>query len=102
MRRRAEIGYPPYSRLVRLLYLHTNPAAAKREAERMHQALKEQLDIWAFPSTSLIGPAPAFLERLRGRYRWQILVKGPDPTQLLTKLPIPDGWVIDVDPMSLT
>jgi primosomal protein N' (replication factor Y) len=30
----------------------------------------------------VIGPAPAPLERLRGRYRWQILVKSKDPPTL--------------------
>jgi primosomal protein N' (replication factor Y) len=31
---------------------------------------------------TILGPAPAPLERLRGRYRWQILVKGKDAKTL--------------------
>lgn len=30
----------------------------------------------------ILGPAPAPLERLRERYRWQILLKGRDPRSL--------------------
>jgi primosomal protein N' (replication factor Y) len=30
----------------------------------------------------MLGPAPAPLERLRGRWRWQILFRGPDHAAL--------------------
>ena len=99
--RRMEAALPPFSRLARLLYQHTNALVARREAERMHRALKEELERWGFPETRLIGPAPAPFERIRGRYRWQIIIQGPDPPQLLQQLPIPEGWQVDVDPAQL-
>jgi primosomal protein N' (replication factor Y) len=30
----------------------------------------------------ILGPAPAPLERLRGRFRWQLLLKGREPSVL--------------------
>ena len=101
VRLRMESGLPPFSRLARLVYHHTNAVVAQREAEHMHRALKEQLQAWAFPGTKLVGPAPAPHERIRGRYRWHIIIQAPDPILLLQKVPIPEGWTADVDPVQL-
>jgi len=37
---------------------------------------------------------------VRGKYRWQIIVRGNDPHILLRDIPLPLGWRIDVDPVS--
>jgi primosomal protein N' (replication factor Y) len=50
---------------------------------------------------SLLGPAPAFFERYRGYYRWQLLLRAPDPAFVLRGMDIPFGWRIDIDPVSL-
>ena len=55
----------------------------------------------AFPDTDLIGPAPCFFAMQRGEYRWQVLVRSPDPAALLRRLPIPLGWRLDIDPVDL-
>jgi primosomal protein N' (replication factor Y) len=58
----------------------------------------------------ILGPAPMFLSRLKGRYRWHITLKGPqsDPLHRLAGLaidrPAPAGTGgvrlhIDVDPI---
>lgn len=99
--RRMEAGLPPFSRLLRLLYLHTNQAAARREAERLYRLLKERLDAWAFPGARLIGPVPAPIDRIRGRYRWHIIILAPDPLVLLKEIVLPEGWAVDVDPVQL-
>ncbi|MBC7317303.1 MAG: hypothetical protein H5T70_12850 [Chloroflexi bacterium] len=53
------------------------------------------------PETDLIGPAPCFFSRERGRWRWQLLVRGPNPQELLRDVHLPLGWRVDVDPQSL-
>ena len=98
---RMERALPPFGRLTRLVFNHPNFAAARREAERMHGALQEQLEAWAFPGTRIIGPAPAPIERVRGRYRWHVMIHGPEPSLVLNKLNIPEGWIVDVDPVNL-
>ena len=50
---------------------------------------------------TLIGPVPAFYHRLRGRYRWSIIIKGPDPAVLLEATKIPPRWKVDIDPLGL-
>ena len=97
---RRQYSNPPFSRLVRLLYTNPNNALCYREAQRMHRLLKEERDSWGM-DVSLIGPSPAFIQRVRGRFRWQIILRGEDPVRLLAELPIPQGWTVDIDPVSL-
>jgi len=97
---RRRYNYPPFIRLVRLVHRHTNEALCRREAERVRLALEQraQEDIVDF---DLIGPAPAFASRARGKYRWQLFLRGPDPTRILSQVSLPQGWTIDVDPVGM-
>nr|HMN28357.1 hypothetical protein [Caldilineaceae bacterium] len=52
-------------------------------------------------AVAILGPAPAFFARSRGHYRWQLLLRAPDPAAILRGLPIPFGWRIDIDPMTV-
>ena len=92
---------PPFARLIRLVYTDISQAICNREATRMGDALKRQRDAWGLTDTDILGPAPAFPPRLRGRYRWHIILRGQDPRSLLEKAQIPPGWSVDVDPMSV-
>lgn len=98
---RRQQGYPPFSRLVRLLFTHTSAKRCQEEAEKLHHLLNTQIARLGLSEVHCIGPAPCFIERLRGRFRWQIVLRGPDPTKLLADLPLPLGWQVDVDPVSL-
>ena len=49
----------------------------------------------------LVGPAPAFVYRERGRFRWQLLLLAADVHPLLAGLELPAGWTVDIDPASL-
>ncbi len=94
-------GYPPFTRLVRLLYWHPDPDRAREAAERLGEALREHLQRKGAPSTALIGPAPCYFSRLRGLYRWQILLRGPDPVAWLQDFRLPLDWRVDVDPLDV-
>jgi len=98
--RRAQ-GYPPYSRLARLLYTHPNEARCRQQSEALYHELRGRIARLGLPDTSLIGPAPCFLNRIKGKFRWQIVVRSGDPLALLSGMPIPPGWVVDVDPVHL-
>jgi primosomal protein N' (replication factor Y) len=86
---------------MRLLYTHTNLTHCQNEAERIFKLLEQERDSQGLPNTVLIGPAPAFTQRLRGRYRYQIIIRSPDPLPLLSGVNFPLGWSIDIDPVSL-
>ena len=67
----------------------------------MGRTLRHQRSIWGLHEVHVLGPAPAYPVRVRGRYRWHILLRGPDPRILLDKAEVPDRWVVDVDPVSV-
>ena len=98
---RKELNQPPFSRLVRLTFQHTNDEICQREALRLKKQLSEARDEHGLASTSLIGPAPSFVQRLRGRYRWSIIIKGSNPAELLNLVELPRNWRVDVDPYGL-
>ena len=100
---RREQHYPPFSRLVRLLFTHANEKQAQQESTRMFGALTTRIAQRGLPSLDLIGPAPAFFHRVRGQYRYQILLRGDAEHShaLIQDLALPLGWRIDVDPVSV-
>ncbi|MBM3934949.1 MAG: primosomal protein N' [SAR202 cluster bacterium] len=98
---RREQGNPPFSRIVRLLYGHVNNAIAEREALRFADQIRDQRDSWELRHIAVLGPMPAFPSRIRGHFRWQIMLRGDYPRELLEKLPVPNGWTIDIDPVGL-
>jgi len=77
IRAREEVGYPPFGRLVSVR-VHAGAEedarhATQRLAEvaRGHQAVRDG-------AVQVLGPAPAPLTRLRGRYHYRLLLKSPD------------------------
>jgi primosomal protein N' (replication factor Y) len=98
---RRQLHNPPFTRLARLTYSHTNDTLCQREAERMEHRLTDEIETKGIDNLSLIGPAPAFLHRLRGRFRWQLVLRGAEPSTFLSEIPIPKGWTIDIDPVGL-
>ena len=98
---RREQNYPPYSRLIRLLFLNANEKQAQAESLRLHRMLTTLIAQRGLPALDLIGPAPAFFRRVRGEYRYQILVRGENPHALIQDIGLPLGWRIDVDPESV-
>ena len=98
---RRQYNYPPFSQLIRLVYNHTDEELCRREVERVYRLIldeKARKDIIDF---NVIGPVPAFAFRARGRYRWQLFLRGPDSTRMLSRLTLPRGWTIDVDPVGV-
>ena len=98
---RREHGNPPFHRLVRMVYTHTVPEACQREAERMGRALRRRMYAQGRADLDLIGPAPAFPQRVRGRYRWHLVLRGRRIHRLLETLPAIQGWTVDVDPVTV-
>ena len=97
---RRQLGYPPFARLARLEYRQADPAKAEEEARKMAGRLKIKIEAEARHQTELIGPVPSFFAKMDGVYRWQIIVRAPDPASLLRDLKLSD-WRIEIDPISL-
>lgn len=99
LRYRSELGYPPFKRLVRLVYRDVNSRRAEGEAGRMAGLIGNRIKEGE-RSVDIIGPAPCFFSRIRGHYRWQILLRGDKPADVIPT-ELARGWGVDVDPVSL-
>lgn len=99
--RRRELDYPPFSRLAVLEYAHKNPQTAQAQTERLARHLRAYLESAAPDGAWIAGPAPCFFPRVREKYRWQIILRTLDPTDVLAGFPMPAGWRVDIDPLSL-
>jgi primosomal protein N' (replication factor Y) len=97
---RRALGYPPFSRLVRLEYRHRSAKQAEVEANKLGGKLATWIQAEQRHQTHLIGPAPCFYAKLRGEYRWQIVLRGPNPVDILYGRRF-DEWRVEVDPISL-
>lgn len=107
---RAELAYPPYSRLANILVWGKRERPVRSEAAKFALALDSALAS-AGLDWMVLGPSPCLLERLRSNWRWHILIKAPrdaDFSQVLLPLLQRRGrseegvrLAVDVDPVNL-
>ncbi|MGH8003232.1 MAG: replication restart helicase PriA, partial [Limisphaerales bacterium] len=76
--------YPPFSRLVLLVFSSKKEEAA-REAATTWAAKLAEMSKTAKP-LEVLGPAPHFLAKLRNRYRWQVMLKTGQILKLVPEL----------------
>jgi len=109
---RRMLNYPPYGRLINLRL--DGPKAAEvesqaktvaaelRQLQNQSEKFREQIEV--------LGPAPSPIEKLRNRFRWQLLLKGKQSSALLdfarqARRLVPKSRSvrlhIDVDPYSM-
>ena len=108
--KRKVLGYPPYVRMANVLAWGKDEAAVKRVAEELAKQLDRLVFDYAGSRWKVLPAAPCVLERLRGTYRWHVVVKCPredDLAKVLARLfrtrkPDPQVNVaVDVDPNDL-
>lgn len=93
--------YPPLRRLARIVFYHGQRARAQAEAQAAADILHSEIAAHSLPDVDLMGPAPCFFARQRGEWRWQVVVRAPDPLALLQRITAGRGWRVDVDPVDL-
>jgi len=96
LEQRKRLGYPPFNRLVRLEFRSADQTSAEKEAKR----IAEKLLSVRSQHSALIGPVSCFFGKVGGYYRWQIVLRGGNPVELLRGIKL-DGWRVEVDPISL-
>ncbi len=97
---RRSLRLPPFSRLVRIEFRGDSEADVEASANRLAGKIHSWIQTGGHQSTDIIGPAPCFFSRVSSYYRWQIILRGPDPTVILKDRNIGDCRV-EVDPPSL-
>lgn len=103
---RQKCVFPPFVHLMLITVRSAHQERAKFSAETLARRLRE-----ALPENVDLGePAPAPLERLKGQFRFQLLLRTPAPLKLsrivravLAKLQLPTDVIatVDVDPLQL-
>jgi primosomal protein N' (replication factor Y) len=76
---RRELGYPPFTRLA-MLRIEGGDAAAVERLATLAASVIERAD--SSGALRVLGPAPAPIERIAQRYRWQLMVKAPAWSQM--------------------
>ena len=67
----------------------------------MERLLAAESDRKGLPDLRIIGPVPSFIQRVRGKYQWQIILRGRELSDFLADIPFPSGWIVDMDPVSV-
>jgi primosomal protein N' (replication factor Y) len=99
IRFRKLMNFPPYSRMVTCTYGHRKDESALAEVTRAAEQLRAQLaELEGGSQVEVLGPSAAFVHRLRGVFRWQLLIRAQTVEPVLPLLPRNRGWSIDVDP----
>lgn len=98
---RRNMGYPPYRRLAHIIFRHPKAIRARDEAQRAAAILRGKISELSLNATEIIGPAPCFFGRVNEFYRWQVIIRAPDPTVLLRAVEQAQTWYIDLDPLNL-
>ena len=96
---RNEHRYPPFTRLARLVFSHLRNEYALEEAQRVQRELHRVAS--GLPDAEVLGPTPPPIARVRGRYRWGLLIRGADPVAVIREVDLPPGWVVDIDPITV-
>ena len=101
--------YPPYVRLINLLFDGRDETKVIDEADAVATFLRKSLR--AADHVDFLGPAPQPLSRLKGKHRWHLTLRGPEhkrlqelTTQVLDREASHQRGVrltVDVDPVSL-
>ncbi len=77
LRFRRELGYPPFSRLINMRIEAASEKKSFKAADEMGELGKKLLEKNPYEGKmEILGPSPAPLVKLKGRYRCQMLLKG--------------------------
>jgi len=107
---REEVGYPPFARLALVRIDAVDETVARQVAERL-AAYARTTPEGRRRDVEIVGPAPAPIARLRGRYRFRVMLRaetrGPLRAVLFQlaeereRVPRKARVALDVDPLSM-
>ena len=102
---RRETSFPPFSRMVNIVFHSSNATAARTSADAFAKELRN-----VFRSTKVYGANECPIEKIRESYRFQVLLRSTSVSDMLGglssvvssfKLPYNVAMDIDVDPIDL-
>lgn len=105
---RRELNYPPFATLVNVLSKNESDSAAVGMLDALVAEVKKQ-PMALRKGIELIGPTPAVLARIKGEYRWHVLLRCVDRNAMIVLLKsvfdansgLRRKLTVDVDPTSM-
>jgi primosomal protein N' (replication factor Y) len=96
---RRKTKFPPFVHLLKLVCFYKSEALCIKASKELSSAIRKKYG----KKLVVLGPTPAFYEKLGGQYRWQIVIKASRRESLLELLgAIPSAhWQYELDPTSL-
>lgn len=110
LQKRRLFAYPPYVRMANILVWGPSLEDVQEVATQLHQQLSVLIRDQVGDSWQLLSPVPCVLEKLRGAWRWHIVVKAPQGTDISPlllrffrqrKADKRANVAIDIDPLDL-
>ncbi len=99
LRERKAFNYPPLTKLIKIIYQSIEFNGGQKEINEVYKNLKLKVKN---DKIIINPPLLAHTQQVRGRFRWQIIVKALDKDMKLDFLrELPENIIIDVDPESL-
>ena len=95
---RERAHFPPFVFLLKLTCIYKTESAAITNAQKLAKLLRQKVK-----DVDILGPTPAFYERQRDTYRWQLTLKAKQRSHLIDALQYVPAthWQFELDPTSL-
>ena len=106
---RQEHGYPPITKMTRIIVRGPDEKMTEAFADQLGERLRGAVEKTS-PDTRILGPAPAPLAKLQGRFRFHLLMIGPSSQPLTAAIQTATQnwettdeiqWAVDVDPINM-
>lgn len=99
LKQRKKFFYPPFSEIAKLTYSNKSKFIGEEKVRKTEKIIKK-----IFPEKQILGPAPAFIPRIKNQYIWNIILKIKEKDKETLKGIIqnfPVNWEIDINPENL-
>ena len=97
---RQRLHYPPFTRLARIIFQNLDEESCRIQAEKTREAVINRIMEYDLTATTASGALPCFFAREGGYYRYQIIIRSPDPVRVLRGIPLKNAR-IQIDPVDL-
>ena len=106
---REQFKYPPFTSIVRLVFRGGRESVVNQFATATGEAIRQQI-VDDNVEVTISGPGPAPLAKLRGKYRYHLLIRGREASVLHRIVTIATEmmprvedvqWIVDVDAISM-
>jgi primosomal protein N' (replication factor Y) len=97
---RQRLHYPPFTRLARVIFTNLSEETCQIQAEKTQAVIANKIKDENLNASFIGGALPCFFAREGGYYRYQVIIRSPDPVRMLRGIPLKNARV-QIDPVDL-